>query len=351
MGKVNQRQLEGRTREDRVRIRKTIGKLADLTVQAPTRKRYQHALGLFSQYLSKARITLPRDKAELDPILADYVEYLWSSGSGRALASDTLAAVQDKQPQVKGSLQKSWRLVKTWNLNEIPNRAPPLPESALHAMVGHAFSHNRPLFGLSLLLGFYGMLRTGELLTVQPGHLTQNKANEPVVLSLGFTKGGKRQGAAESITVGVQVVTRLLWAWKETFHPRSLLCPPPHVWRKMFAETVESLGFAKFQFRPYSLRRGGSTFWFGQHASLDRLLVQGRWASQKTARIYVNEGLALLAELQLPWDKTNSHFLTEYSRMCHRPLTKLDLTCGTRRSGGRGEKHGKPKFFFRVYEV
>lgn len=30
--------------------------------------------------------------------------------------------------------------------------------------------------------------------------------------------------------------------------------------------------------------------YFGRHGSLDRLLVQGRWASSKTARIYINEG-------------------------------------------------------------
>ena len=340
---MKQQQVEGRTREERIKTRKHLGKLADLTVQAPTRKRYQNALGLLSTYLSKAQITLPRDKAALDPILADYMEYLWSSGCGRALASDTLAAVQDKQPGVKGSLLKSWRLLKTWNLHEIPNRAPPLPEPALQAMVAHAFAHQRPLFGLSLLLGFYGMLRTGELLTVQPNHVTQSRSGEPAVISLGYTKGGKRQGAAESITVGVQFATRLLWGWKTNFPPHSPLCPPPHTWRKLFTETVESLGFKEFGFRPYSLRRGGSTFWFQQHGSLDRLLIQGRWASQKTARIYINEGLALLAELQLPWDKKNSQFLTQYADLCHRPLSKLDLTCKTRRSGGHGEKRGKPK--------
>ena len=118
---------------------------------------------------------MPTQRNQLDPLLSDYIEHLWSSGAGRALASDTLAAVQDKQPQVKGMLQASWRLLKTWNLNEIPNRAPPLPEPALHAMVGHAFAHNRPLFGLSLLVGFYGMLRTGELLQLQPSHISQPK--------------------------------------------------------------------------------------------------------------------------------------------------------------------------------
>ena len=53
-------------------------------------------------------------------------------------------------------------------------------------------------------------------------------------------------------------------------------------------------------FRPYSLRRGGATHWFQHHGSFDKLLVQGRWAAAKTAKIYVNEGLALLAEISIP---------------------------------------------------
>ena len=54
------------------------------------------------------------------------------------------------------------------------------------------------------------------------------------------------------------------------------------------SETIEELGLGSFNFRPYSLRRGGATFWFAKHGSLDRLLLQGRWQAPKTARIYIN---------------------------------------------------------------
>ncbi len=248
MGKGKKSHVEGRTREERVHVRKQLGKLSQLTVQPPTRKRYDKALDHLGTFLQKEGITLPSQKELLDPLLSDYIEYLWSSGAGRALASDTLAAVQDKQPQVKGCLQGSWRLLKTWNLNEIPNRAPPLPESALHAMVGHAFAHNRPLFGLSLLVGFYGMLRTGELLQLQPSHVAQPRVLDPAIIALGYTKGGKRQGAAESVTIGVQFVTYLLWHWTRQFAPHSSLCPSPHTWREMFSSTVKDLGFDRFSF-------------------------------------------------------------------------------------------------------
>ena len=66
---------------------------------------------------------------------------------GRAQASDTVAALQDAQPQVKGHLRGTWRLLKAWSVNEIPNRAPPLPEEALQMMVGYAFFKEQYKFG------------------------------------------------------------------------------------------------------------------------------------------------------------------------------------------------------------
>ena len=131
MGKVSPKCVEGRTKEDRVRIRKRPGSLKQIAAQPATRVRYDRALkGFFS-------------------------------GEGRALGSDTLAAIQDAQPQVRGKLQQSWRLMKTRVSNELPNRAPPLSEDILHALVGLALFRKDPLFALSLLLGFYSMLRTG----------------------------------------------------------------------------------------------------------------------------------------------------------------------------------------------
>ena len=336
MGKVKRAHVEGRTREERVKVRKALGKLSQLTVQPPTRKRYDNALGELSAFLRQEKLCLPTKRMELDALLSDYIEHLWSSGAGRTLASDTLAAVQDKQPQVKGCLQGSWRLLKTWNLNEIPNRAPPLPEAALHAMVGHAFAHKRPLFGLSLLIGFYGMLRTGELLGIQPAHFTQLKESHPAILALGLTKGGKRQGAAESVTMQVQLVARLIWRWTQHNPPYSNLCPAAQSWRELFSQTLTDLQFDQFQFRPYSLRRGGATFWFLQHGSLGRLLLQGRWATQRTARIYINEGLALLAELRLPWTKSNKKYLSSYAQLTKQLPPNLERTCEARRPGGRG---------------
>ena len=293
--------LEARTKEQRIEQRKGLGSLRSLTVQPKTKKRYDAALQKFFAFLKFENLTLPKMKSRMDDLISDYLEHLWASGEGRALASDSIAALQDAEPHLKGHLLGSWRLLKVWSQQEIPNRAPPFPEIVVHAMVGQAIMRHDSCFALSLLLGFYGMMRTGELLSLMSRHVEVSSDDGPAVISLGMTKGGQRQGASESITVTVYDVVRRLRAWKST--PSVKLTESAKAWRAKFAESISALGLDEFQFRPYSLRRGGATFWFSKHGSLDRLLIHGRWQAPKTARIYINNGLATLAEMKIPTNK------------------------------------------------
>ena len=310
MGKVK-KHLEGRTKQERKAVRKNLGSLKSLTVQSTTKARYAAARKKFYEYLQKFNLSLPTKREHLDGIVEDYIEYMWSEGEGRALISDTLAGLQDHDAKLRGCLPGSWRLLRTWVNNEIPARAPPMPEIVLQSMVGWALFHKKEAFASSLLLGFYAMLRTGELLGIRERHLSMTGPNKICVVSLGLTKGGKRVGAAESVTLGVLPALKALWKWKKTSSSASQLCSSPHVWRKEFSDAIHALHLKDFQFRPYSLRRGGATHWFKCHGSLDKLMIHGRWASHKTCRIYINEGLATLAEMKIPISKLRP-FLTVY---------------------------------------
>ena len=333
------RLLESALPQDRATQRQKLGSLRELTVQPATKRRYALATEAFFSFLRKANLSLPSQKSKLDHLLSDYIEYLWSTGAGRAQAADTLAGLQDLQPDLRHHLPEAWRLLKTWSINEIPARAPPFPDHVVHAMAGWAFFHGWYSFGVSIILGFYCMLRTGEILNIRSSNLMCGRNDKQVVVSLGLTKGGKRRGAAESVILGYEPAVLLVKRWKQVAQPVTPLVRSTAQWRKLFNECLHALHVEDHQFRPYSLRRGGATFWFSRHQSLDRLLIQGRWASQKTARIYLNEGLAMLTSMHLP--KTHPDlkpFLSVFS------MTTRDLNFTTLeppvpgRSGGLGRK-------------
>ena len=131
-------------------------------------------------------------------------------------------------------------------------------------MVGWSFFHQQFSFGVSLLLGYYAMLRTGKLLGLRASNLLCERHQPTVVVSLGLAKSGNRQGAAESCVVGYDKVVPFLKHWKSLASPATGF------------QSLEALKLQSFQFRPYSLRRGGATWWFSRHHLLDKILVQGR---------------------------------------------------------------------------
>ena len=341
MEDMPKRHLEASTATERAKQRQQLGSLRSLTVQPVTRQRYDKARQDFYKWLQREKLLLATTAFQLDLQVSDYLEALWAQGKGRTEGSNLLAGLQDAQPHLKGKLKMSWRLMKTWVTHEIPNRAPPLSIDALQVLVGYALFKEWPLFGLSLLLGFHALLRTGELLALQARHVSVSGPKGPAVLSLGLTKSGKRQGAAESITVHSEDVCRRLFQWKQVARATDSLTGPSHKWRKTFNQVVQAVGFDGFDYRPYSLRRGGATHFFQVHGRFDSLLVLGRWQAAATARLYLNEGLATLAEMVLPWTRYTKNLRSQYLKGLTKALPKLELT--KRASHNRGRWKGAKK--------
>ncbi len=93
-----------------------------------------------------------------------------------------------------------------------------------------------------------------------------------------------------------------------------LLSRRSHHFRTVFKQVCEGLGLQECDFRPYSLRRGGATYDFQTNQSMSGVCVRGRWANERTARIYINEGLSALTQIRLSPDtkklcaKAAAHF-------------------------------------------
>ena len=341
MGKKGTKVKKGHTKEERKQERKQLGTLKSLTVQPKTKVRYQESLNAFFQFLNNEGLELPTKRSAMDDLISDYLEHLWAEGEGRACASTFMAALQDFDPKLKGNLASSWRLMRTWVANEIPARAPPLTESILRAMVGWAIFHEHYSFGLSVMVAFHGLLRTGELLALQAWQIHMVGPSSPAVVSLGLTKTGKRQGAAESVTLTDHLLLKFLWEWKRIAHAHDFLTPKPHVWRDLFSQCMTGLRLEDRMFRPYSLRRGGATHLFVQLGSFDRILILGRWTALKSAKIYLNSGLAMLAELQIS-PQLLKPFHTVFANF-FRSTPKLEPARKSSRTGARGKKEVKQK--------
>lgn len=63
-------------------------------------------------------------------------------------------------------------MAKAWSVNEVPSRAPPLPEDALFDYGGLLHVQERAPFRPLASGRFYGILRTGEMLSLQASDIS-----------------------------------------------------------------------------------------------------------------------------------------------------------------------------------
>ena len=71
--------------------------------------------------------------------------------------------------------------------------------------------------------------------------------------------------------------------------------------------------------------------------------MYGRWQNARTARAYINDGLAVLTSLKLPSTHSNRRFRLIYTNSCHEPLPSLEPAVSSRTGGRGGRKSKAPK--------
>jgi hypothetical protein len=293
------RQVLGKvTRAARAEVRQDAGKLRDNRVNAKTLQRYTAACIMFQWWLFGNRSDYASTWDELDVQLCAFLESLWEDGESKGIANDVLSGTQHFL-LTRRRLQGSWQLLTTWGRLELPCRAPPMLSHIALAIAGLALSIQRVDYAALVLLSFHCFLRSGELYTVSSSHITL-QSDRTGVIALPWTKVGMQRGAQEMVTIDDPFVGYWLsvaCSLAPTNAP--LLVASPHQFRVFFFRACETLGVADLKFKPYSLRRGGATFDYLTHRDLARTVLRGRWGDIRTARIYITDGAATIASMNV----------------------------------------------------
>ena len=286
-----------RTTAERIQERKGVI-LAEASITARTRALYFKGAGKLAGLLEQAKTEL-----EVDEKISSWVQRQWERGRPLYKTSNALCGLQHFAPWLKNKLPLSWRSFHTWRRLEVPMRAPPLPIDFLYTIANFALSLNDLLFAGLLLLGFEGLLRTGELLKLRPLDVVVRDAQ--CLIRLEDTKTSRRKSATEVVHFdrpwAVEVVDALVGSLRQS--PRNLLPIWPftaQAFRQRFKTYLRHFSLGKCRFRPYSLRRGGATQLFIERKSYDSAIQKGRWSSVRAARVYIQDALSELPRLALP---------------------------------------------------
>ena len=119
-------------------------------------------------------------------------------------------------------MQGAWKLLKVWQLHELPARAPPLTIQILEVLCGRMAQISYDV-ALALYVAFRFLLRTGEILALENRDILISDST--VILFLGITKTGPRNPHSGSANLVDLRLASLLRKWKQTHSPTCKLIP------------------------------------------------------------------------------------------------------------------------------
>ncbi|CAK0838916.1 unnamed protein product [Prorocentrum cordatum] len=284
-----------------------LGKLRDARIKASTLARYRGAAQRYVDYLAANNLPLPLAWDDIDICLQDYLEHLWAEGATKGEANDTLSGVQHLL-RTRRRYPGAWQLLTVWGRLEIPQRAPPMPAQVAFAAV--------------LLVAFHLCLRTGEALGLSGGVIFLKPCGRGVV-SLPWTKTSCQKGAREQVTLDDPLVGAVVHMQLQR---DSRLWPgTTRAFHDLFRTGLQQIGCRHLALSPCSLRRGGATHEFLLSGDLSKVMLRGRWSSARTAKICIQDGAAIIAEISriVPARRSSSslmHFSLESERFAARDL-------------------------------
>ena len=252
MPRVAVKVLHKRTRKERREAHQGIA-LRDAGITIRTRRTYFMALSLLLPYIEDVQ-----NESELDSACAEWVEVAWEDGEYIYTVGNALSGLHLFEPLTKRKIPSAWRLFATWKKLEWPARA------------YCALCHENLLFSCLLVLGFFTLLRTGELLKLKGRDLLINPRQ--LVVSLKETKTGKRNAADEMVTTDdpfalliVDATRSLLADWNALDKP---LCGfTGQAFRRHFDSYLRRFYIQNYGFRPSRCVEGARRGWYSRQAA------------------------------------------------------------------------------------
>ncbi len=269
---------------------------------------YLRAIGLDDNSIWKGKA------AVVDEVLDAFVSDLHSKGAllnkGHPRRKDLHLAkhgtlfVQVFRPRLKHRLNQTWATLKAWEEMQPGSMRSPLPLPILMGMICQARLNSETCvhgaesfrwlqFSVLISLGFFGLLRPGEIFNLRqkditlPNHISLGLPS--VTVGIEKPKNFRQLGCRQFTTIShLPTCEWVAWLCK------CLKCDSDKLWssspvefRRLFRFCCRQLHLVEGRYSPASLRAGGATFLFDQMHDVSRLRFLGRWASTQSLEHYI----------------------------------------------------------------
>ena len=290
-----------------VRVYKAHIKLAGL--QPGAVRKYKCGIARFFNWLSVSEFSFPASLEDLDFVAGEFVNHLFQDDLPLGWGNDFVCGLKRFYPRCRFSLQITSSYLRNWSKSVKRTQALPLTSDILVSLVTCALLRGEKFLASVLLLGFVGLLRTGELVSLKRSQLQFLGGGSQLHISLPDSKGAKRSGLPESVVIRHHLTVKFFAKAFSNHAPQDFIYPCTHAsLGRDLSRIALAIGLRHPNLTPYSLRRGGATWLFKSTLNYDYVQDHGRWSQSKTCRIYINQGMADLGQHRLPtWGVNRVH--------------------------------------------
>jgi integrase len=277
--------------------------LITASIAPSTARKYTKALRAFVQWADDFYDEFPNSLAELGAALVDYYHHAYRRNRGRGTRQtciNTRAALLLFLPEAAPHFRLSLKCDVGWDRVNPGSQIAPMPFGIALVAVETLLRWDRQSLALAVLLGFYGLLRVGELIDISLSDISPPAGpNRPGGIRLPKTKTGRNQS--------IVLRQEFLWVIIRRQSQRARAAGRSRLFefsRKVFAaelrKVLMDLGVNGDQYPPHSLRHGGATWMAVSGCSMKDIAQHGRWASLTNVTRYIQAGKAMLLSQRIP---------------------------------------------------
>lgn len=277
--------------------------LSNAAYAVSTVNRYDRAVEQFCDYVRLLGIGI-RCVSDLDSALASYCAFLYDQGYAPAAGNKTVAGLQRLQPHLNGSFVRTSVVIRGWTKLMPSVKRHPLTRQITRSIALLCLRWGRVHMAVAYLLGFHCLLRISEIRNLclddiaLAGDARFDNSNRSVVLRIKVAKTGVNQ----SVTVTdpfVMECLQLVIGDRDLRSSDKLFAFSEWEFRTGIRMASAVLGLAD-HFTPHSLRHGGCTYLYSvELMDPARIMVRGRWSSQRSFTHYLQEHAAALVNLRI----------------------------------------------------
>ena len=291
------------------------------SVSGPTRDRYRTALRAFRDWLVTSEHPFdPNDPLSIDSALTEFTHQLYlskPSRGNRQIIINARCALNIVYPITVHRLNGTDRALRGWNRLRPATSKAPVSYGFTLLLANTLLTRGEVEAGLFCILAFDTFCRANELLKLVRDDVTLPSGDMPGGIRLRDTKTGRNQSVTLRHPLAVAALRLLVETAKDPITPLFTISYPKLL--SVLKSTQQRMGVpANRIITPHCFRHGGASFWFTKSVPMQDIITRGRWASDKSAKVYIQAGAALIFGSHLPAK------LQELSRrLAARPMTVL----------------------------